>query len=153
MVHSVYFKNNLAWNLDLIISAAVSSAKFAVVDSGEVGRSAVYSRYNNGPRTLRRVLSTPFQPLRGSVCCANKDFRTRKWFRERYSLNLYRSPVCHTLSNTWEMSKNAAEQYCLFSRDSHIHRIIWCLFFCGMPLTEAELMTGHLSAKAFIIVL
>jgi hypothetical protein len=23
-----------------------------VVDSGEVGRSAVYSRYNNGPRTL-----------------------------------------------------------------------------------------------------
>jgi hypothetical protein len=27
-------------------------AKFAVVDSGEVGRSAVYSRYNNGPKTL-----------------------------------------------------------------------------------------------------
>jgi hypothetical protein len=25
---------------------------FAVIDSGEVGRSAVYSRYNNGPRTL-----------------------------------------------------------------------------------------------------
>jgi hypothetical protein len=31
---------------------AVSSAKVAVVDSGEVDRSAVYSRYNNGPRTL-----------------------------------------------------------------------------------------------------
>jgi hypothetical protein len=27
-------------------------AKVAVVDSVEVGRSAVYSRYNNGPRTL-----------------------------------------------------------------------------------------------------
>jgi hypothetical protein len=27
-------------------------AKVAVVDSGEVGSSAVYSRYNNGPRTL-----------------------------------------------------------------------------------------------------
>jgi hypothetical protein len=33
-------------------TTAVSSAKLAVVDSGKVGRSAVYSRYNNGPRTL-----------------------------------------------------------------------------------------------------
>jgi hypothetical protein len=33
-------------------TTAVSLAMFAVVDSGEVGRSAVYSRYNNGPRTL-----------------------------------------------------------------------------------------------------
>jgi hypothetical protein len=31
---------------------AVSSAKIVVADFGEVGRSAVYSRYNNGPRTL-----------------------------------------------------------------------------------------------------
>jgi hypothetical protein len=31
---------------------AVSSTKVAVVDSGEVGKSVVYSRYNNGPRTL-----------------------------------------------------------------------------------------------------
>jgi hypothetical protein len=35
-----------------VASAAVSSAKFAVVYSGKVGRSAVYSRYNDGPRTL-----------------------------------------------------------------------------------------------------
>jgi hypothetical protein len=33
-------------------ATAVSSAKVAVVDSGELGRSTVYSRYNNGPRTL-----------------------------------------------------------------------------------------------------
>jgi hypothetical protein len=33
-------------------TTAVSSAKVDVVDSGEVRRSAVYSRYNNGPRTL-----------------------------------------------------------------------------------------------------
>jgi hypothetical protein len=33
-------------------TTAVSLAKFALIDSGEVGRSAVYSRYNNGPRTL-----------------------------------------------------------------------------------------------------
>jgi hypothetical protein len=33
-------------------TTAVSSVKVAVVDYGEVGRSAVYSRYNIGPRTL-----------------------------------------------------------------------------------------------------
>jgi hypothetical protein len=33
-------------------TTAVSLAKVAVVDSGEVSKSAVYSRYNNGPRTL-----------------------------------------------------------------------------------------------------
>jgi hypothetical protein len=33
-------------------STAVSSANIAVVDYVEFGRSAVYSRYNNGPRTL-----------------------------------------------------------------------------------------------------
>jgi hypothetical protein len=31
---------------------AVSSANVAMVVVGEVGRSAVYMRYNNGPRTL-----------------------------------------------------------------------------------------------------
>jgi hypothetical protein len=35
-----------------VASTAVSSAKLAVVDSGEAGRSAVYSKYNSGPRTL-----------------------------------------------------------------------------------------------------
>jgi hypothetical protein len=33
-------------------STVVSQAKVAVVDSVKVGRSAVYSRYNNGPRTI-----------------------------------------------------------------------------------------------------
>jgi hypothetical protein len=32
-----------------VASTAVSLANVAVVDSGEVGRSAVYSRYNNRP--------------------------------------------------------------------------------------------------------
>jgi hypothetical protein len=41
-----------------VASTAVSSAKVSVVDSGEVGRSAVYSRYNNGPRTLPWDTST-----------------------------------------------------------------------------------------------
>jgi hypothetical protein len=31
---------------------AVSSAKVAVMESGEVGRSAVYRRYSKGPKTL-----------------------------------------------------------------------------------------------------
>jgi arginyl-tRNA--protein-N-Asp/Glu arginylyltransferase len=35
-----------------VVNTAVSSAKVAVVDSGEVGRSAVYSRYNNDPSKL-----------------------------------------------------------------------------------------------------
>jgi hypothetical protein len=35
-----------------VATIAVSSAKFAVVDSGEAERSAVYGRYNNGPTTL-----------------------------------------------------------------------------------------------------
>jgi hypothetical protein len=33
-------------------STAVTSAKFAVVVSGVIGRSAMYTRYNKGPRTL-----------------------------------------------------------------------------------------------------
>jgi hypothetical protein len=33
-------------------TTAVLSAKFAVVDSCEIGMSAVYKRCNNGPRTL-----------------------------------------------------------------------------------------------------
>jgi hypothetical protein len=37
-----------------VASTAVSSAKVAVVGSGEVGRSAVYSKYNSGPRTLSK---------------------------------------------------------------------------------------------------
>jgi hypothetical protein len=34
------------------MAAIAVSVKVAVVVSGEVGRSAVYSRYSNGPRTL-----------------------------------------------------------------------------------------------------
>jgi hypothetical protein len=35
-----------------VATTAVSSSKVAVVDSGEVGRSAVCNKYHNGPRTL-----------------------------------------------------------------------------------------------------
>jgi hypothetical protein len=35
-----------------VARTAVSSANVAMVVAGEVGRSAVYMRYNNGPRTL-----------------------------------------------------------------------------------------------------
>jgi hypothetical protein len=40
-----------------VATTAVSPAKFAVLDSGEVGRSAEYNRYNIGPRTL--LFGTP----------------------------------------------------------------------------------------------
>jgi hypothetical protein len=35
-----------------VVRTAVSSAKVAMVVVGEVGRSTVYMRYSNGPRTL-----------------------------------------------------------------------------------------------------
>jgi hypothetical protein len=35
-----------------VSTTAVLSAKVAMVDSGDVGRSAVYSKYNIGPSTL-----------------------------------------------------------------------------------------------------
>jgi hypothetical protein len=35
-----------------VANTAVSSANVVIVNFGEVGRSAVYSRYNSGPRTL-----------------------------------------------------------------------------------------------------
>jgi hypothetical protein len=35
-----------------VASTAVSPAEVAVIDSGEVGGSTVYSSYNNGPSTL-----------------------------------------------------------------------------------------------------
>jgi hypothetical protein len=40
-----------------VATTAVSSTKFNVVDSGEVGRAAVYRKHNIGPRTLS--LGTP----------------------------------------------------------------------------------------------
>jgi hypothetical protein len=48
-----------------VAKTAVSSAKVAVVVSGEVGRSAVYRR---GPRTL--PWGTPAFLGNSSVCCA-----------------------------------------------------------------------------------
>jgi hypothetical protein len=35
-----------------VTSTAIRSTKFAVIDFGEVGRSAVHYRYNNVSRTL-----------------------------------------------------------------------------------------------------
>jgi hypothetical protein len=35
-----------------VAMTAVSSTKVVVMESGEVGRSAVYRRYSKGPRTL-----------------------------------------------------------------------------------------------------
>jgi hypothetical protein len=35
-----------------VAKTTVPSAKVAVMESGEVGRSAVYRRYSKGPRTL-----------------------------------------------------------------------------------------------------
>jgi hypothetical protein len=57
-----------------VASTALLSAQVAVVDSGVVGRSAVYSGYNNGPRTL--PWGMPAQTRKCLLC--KWDFRTRK---------------------------------------------------------------------------
>jgi hypothetical protein len=41
----------VSWSLSEV-RMAVSSAKVAMVVVGKVGRSTVYMRYKNGPRTL-----------------------------------------------------------------------------------------------------
>jgi hypothetical protein len=64
------------------------------------------------PALTGLVLCTQSQLSWESVCYA--DRRWVNWnFRGRNSLNLYRSPVCHTMSNAWDRYKNAAEWYCL----------------------------------------
>jgi hypothetical protein len=60
-------------------------AKVAMIDSGEV-RSAVYSRYNNGPRTLPWVTPTltrenclfSVSALTRKCLLCKQDFRTKK---------------------------------------------------------------------------
>jgi hypothetical protein len=47
MAESLSMVTTAVSSLSMVITA-VSSAKFSVVDPSEVGRSAVYSRYNNG---------------------------------------------------------------------------------------------------------
>jgi hypothetical protein len=69
-----------------VANSIVSSAKVAVVDSGKVGKSAVYSRYNNEPRTL--PWGMPILTGESSVYLVSaftrkcllckQDFRTRK---------------------------------------------------------------------------
>jgi hypothetical protein len=96
-----------------VASTAVSSAKVAVIDSGEVSMSAVYSRSNNGPRTLpwvtplrlRRVLCTQFQLLQGSVFCA------KRILVDGNNSEAERVLTCiGSLSIAREMYENAAEQ-------------------------------------------
>jgi uncharacterized protein YdbL (DUF1318 family) len=61
------------------VNTAVSSANIAVVDSVEVGRSAVYIRYNSGPRHCPEYIGLEcgeycvhcIQHSRESVCQAD----------------------------------------------------------------------------------
>jgi hypothetical protein len=47
--------------------------------------------------------------------------------------------VCHILSNAPETSRYATELYCLIPNSLYDPM---CLFYCGVPLPEAELMMG-----------
>jgi hypothetical protein len=59
------FLNQFSIAASLVFSTAVSSTKVALVDSGQAGRSAVYSRNNNGPRAL--PCGTPDLAVESSV--------------------------------------------------------------------------------------
>jgi hypothetical protein len=48
-----------------VATTAVSSAKVAVVDSGEIGRSAVYSRYNIGEFCVLTFTNQTATTIRG----------------------------------------------------------------------------------------
>jgi hypothetical protein len=86
-----------------------------VVVAGEVGRSAVYMRYRNGPRTLlwgtqawigdRGCWAEP--NLTKKCLFSRKDWRRRKKFMGSDCIKLYRRPICQTLSKVWEISWKA----------------------------------------------
>jgi hypothetical protein len=91
------------------VSVSTQGIKFAAVESGEVGRSAVHSRHNNDSESL--PWGTPALTGGSSVyavsiftrkCLLSKqDFRTRIYHNsegEKVSTCI-RSPVCNILSN------------------------------------------------------
>jgi hypothetical protein len=57
-----------------VAKTALSSAKVAVVVSGEVRRSAVYRRYGKGPRTLPWG-SPAFAGNRSVYCCTSLTWK------------------------------------------------------------------------------
>jgi hypothetical protein len=101
------------------------SAKIAVLDSDEVGRSAMYNKFNNGPRTL--PWGTPTLTAKSSV----------------YSVNLYEG-VSTTQTGLKMLQK------CIASfQELHLSSIISiCLFYCEMPLSKAELMIFPTTGKS-----
>jgi hypothetical protein len=104
-----------------VANTAVSSANFAVVGSVEVGRSAVYSRYNSGPGHcpgehhlwLSRVLFTQIQISRQSVCYADRLWVQCNTLQGEKVLTFI---VVKYAIHCQMLDKNTAEKYCLFSR-------------------------------------
>jgi hypothetical protein len=117
-----------------VANTAVSSLNFAVVDSVEVGRSAVYRRYNTDPRTLlwstplwlRRILCTQIQLSCESVCSADRIWV--KWNNSEGETVLTCTGICcRTILLVFK-----GFVYPLYNS--------MCLFYCGMPLFEAKMM-------------
>jgi hypothetical protein len=67
-----------------VVTTAVSSAKVAVMESGEVGRSAVYRRYSKGSRTL--LWGTP--ALTGVRFVGSVLTFMMKWRLDRWELRI-----------------------------------------------------------------
>lgn len=113
---------------------AVSSVYVAINDSFEIGRSAVYNRYSNGPKTLS--WRTPDSMKHSSfltscslirICSQNSFSRWQKLL-ERLAFSLYKRPVwVKTLSKAWVISRKTAEQYFLSSKFFYILIHILCI--------------------------
>ena len=107
-----------------VVKMAVSSANVLSIVLLDVGRSAVYIVYNNGPRML--PWGTPESiGILDKVSLLNfvmkylscrHDFNNEKYPGDRVYLILYSSPGCQALSNAWLTSKKTAVQYCFSSR-------------------------------------
>jgi len=111
----------------------VSSANVPIIVSLDVGKSDVYSTYRRGPRMLPwgttewMWMQLEVSPLNfvSNWHSLRYDFSWLKELESKILLILNTSPGCHTLSNAWLTSKNAAVQYCWFSIALLMMSVMW----------------------------
>jgi hypothetical protein len=92
---------------------------------------------------LGRVLHTQFQILRGSVCYANRILgQGNNWEGEETILTcigVQYAILCWRLERCLKMLQNSIACF----EELHYPYDSTCLFYCGVPLPEAELMIEY----------
>jgi hypothetical protein len=107
-----------------VVKMAGSSANVLSIVLLDVGRSAVYIVYNNGPKMLPwwtpesigSLVEVSLLNFVTKYLSCRYDFNNEKYPRDR-------SPGCQTLSNAWLTSKKTAVQYCFFFFQSFVYYI------------------------------